>query len=796
LGNLILIWFQNPNATRVAGFNTWKELGRFVKKGEKGLMILAPCFPPAGKREKKTEEEEEEEEGEEKPRIIRTPAYFRVVYVFDVSQTEGAELPEVEVPVVQDEDSRPLFELGLQYADKIGINMLDQPKVPVSSDTMGYYAPRDREIWVRSNVPQNQQTKSLFHELAHSRAEDKYGPEAEVLAESVAFAVCNHFGFDTGARSFPYVALWARDVKVLKQKLDQIRSLTKEIVEEVTVLAQMRDPGRLEDFGGLGTSIVSGLGFGLGIKALHYIFGEKNKNAGLEEWHTEGLACKYCGQKVPPGAIPEVWAGYHIKYGHRDQVKALAAERLPWVAGLMVVGESYPLRKAALKKLEPYTIIEVHDDGDLTVLSGGKEWVVSTEGQSYVNRKLEDSAYLAMKLLTQEIRKRLPPLRATEHQEDPIARVKFFTPWTYWTWYATEFDGEDEFFGLVRGHEIEMGYFSLRELESIRGPFGLRIERDLYFKPTPLSKIRAELEAGKMASAGQQITRQELIQRIIEQEVMGGRFKPEESLILERARELAKFGAPRLREIEQSYRGNIYDVKKTIERASHQALGHKIPSWLSEGKMKDMSEEEIEEFADEYVLPELRLYPGDKLSLDDIRGLVKKSRISGKPPAFTDEELEAALDYLEGVGEVITREKTAEKPKLWIPTPMGDPATLAARREVPKDIEVYTTTIEKHYRPVSAFHKDSFRVSKPNKNTLVYLGCLKRDKWRGEICSENQALHKTIVKRTESGMKEVRKLEKAGVRVKYFDREGVEPTAEDDIMEEIAQAINKAQPVE
>lgn len=87
-----------------------------------------------------------------------------------------------------------------------------------------------------------------------------------------------------------------------------------------------------------------------------------------------------------------------------------------------------------------------------------------------------------MKLLTAEIRQALPPLRSTEAlgMDAPII-VKFFTPTSNWTWYATEFDGEDLFFGLVDGLERELGYFSLAELESVRGPYGVGIERDLYF---------------------------------------------------------------------------------------------------------------------------------------------------------------------------------------------------------------------------------------------------------------------------------------------------------------------------
>lgn len=99
-----------------------------------------------------------------------------------------------------------------------------------------------------------------------------------------------------------------------------------------------------------------------------------------------------------------------------------------------------------------------------------------------------------MKLLTQEIRNKLPALDSTKGTEDPIVQVKFFTPDSNWTWYGIEFDGEDTFYGLVDGFEDELGYFSLKELESVRGPFGLPIERDLYFKPTPLSKIREEID--------------------------------------------------------------------------------------------------------------------------------------------------------------------------------------------------------------------------------------------------------------------------------------------------------------
>lgn len=96
---------------------------------------------------------------------------------------------------------------------------------------------------------------------------------------------------------------------------------------------------------------------------------------------------------------------------------------------------------------------------------------------------------IKMELLTQEDLKRLPKLGATDGQGmKAIAYVKFFAP-GFWTWYATQFDGEDTFFGLVRGFEYELGYFSLKELKSIRG---LGVERDMYFKPATLEECKVK----------------------------------------------------------------------------------------------------------------------------------------------------------------------------------------------------------------------------------------------------------------------------------------------------------------
>ena len=99
-----------------------------------------------------------------------------------------------------------------------------------------------------------------------------------------------------------------------------------------------------------------------------------------------------------------------------------------------------------------------------------------------------------MQLLTQEIQRKLPPLYSQEQLGGKaIAQAKFFTPDSSWTWYATEFDGQDTFFGLVEGLAKELGYFRLSELQAARGPLGLPIERDLYWRPRTLEEIAPEL---------------------------------------------------------------------------------------------------------------------------------------------------------------------------------------------------------------------------------------------------------------------------------------------------------------
>lgn len=240
IGNLILIMLQKPDATQVAGFSTWKDLYRWVKKGEKGIAILAPCMPAKGKKlesaETTTSEEGEEKKDEETE--IR-PIYFKVVYVFDVSQTEGKPLPEFEVPSLTGEANEALFSSVMRLAEVQGVDVSFESRPNQDPDIKGVYS--GKTIWVRPEESRAQQLKTLLHEVAHYFSEGVFRiprSDAETIAESVAFTIGAHFGFDTGTRSFPYVAVWSKDKKTLEANLAAIRKVSGKIIDGLEQAAE------------------------------------------------------------------------------------------------------------------------------------------------------------------------------------------------------------------------------------------------------------------------------------------------------------------------------------------------------------------------------------------------------------------------------------------------------------------------------------------------------------------------------------------------------------------------------
>jgi len=152
--------------------------------------------------------------------------------VSDISQTEGQELPEVEVPALTGEADEGLFNSVLSLARSQGIEVSFESRPHQDPAIKGMYS--GKTIWVRPEESRAQQLKTLLHEMAHYFSEGVFRMprrNAETIAESVAFTVGAHFGFDTGVRSFPYVALWAQDKKVLEQNLADIRKVSTKIID-------------------------------------------------------------------------------------------------------------------------------------------------------------------------------------------------------------------------------------------------------------------------------------------------------------------------------------------------------------------------------------------------------------------------------------------------------------------------------------------------------------------------------------------------------------------------------------
>jgi antirestriction protein ArdC len=227
-GNVLLILGQRPTASRVASYRTWQSLGRQVRRGETGIRIVVPMRRRISNA---ASSEGSEADGAD---VLPVPMPRRVLYfgtgvVFDVAQTDGDPLPEVRVPLLDGPDGPGLGTRLERMAQAEGITVERVPEIE-GSRAVGTYSPSARRIIVRELEPA-QMTKTLAHELAHHFAEaDRSSPEEETVAESVAYVVCAHYGLDTGARSFPYVATWAEQPQVLKAAMTRIQTVSTTMI--------------------------------------------------------------------------------------------------------------------------------------------------------------------------------------------------------------------------------------------------------------------------------------------------------------------------------------------------------------------------------------------------------------------------------------------------------------------------------------------------------------------------------------------------------------------------------------
>jgi antirestriction protein ArdC len=158
---------------------------------------------------------------------------FGTGHVFDVSQTDGEPLPTLDVPTLEGDAGAELWVALTRVAATEGVSVKVVPPAALPPDTMGYYVPATKEIVVGA-YNQRQRTKTLAHELGHHVARVDDRAENECIAEGIAYVVCAHFGIDTGERSFPYVASWAKDKGVLKGVLGTIQSASARIIDAVS----------------------------------------------------------------------------------------------------------------------------------------------------------------------------------------------------------------------------------------------------------------------------------------------------------------------------------------------------------------------------------------------------------------------------------------------------------------------------------------------------------------------------------------------------------------------------------
>ena len=214
----------------VAGYRTWqKEFDRQVRKGEKGIRILAPC---------KYKIEKEKTDGAEKEIVEITG--FRVVSVFAYEQTEGRELPMISVNELTGD---------VKNYHKLFDALKDICPVPICSEDIqsgvnGYYDDAARRIAIRSGMSQIQTIKTMIHEISHQRLHSRENLDGEkpldrgtkeVEAESIAYTVCSHYGLDTAEYTFGYVAGWSsgKETKELKNSLERIRTTADEMITSI-----------------------------------------------------------------------------------------------------------------------------------------------------------------------------------------------------------------------------------------------------------------------------------------------------------------------------------------------------------------------------------------------------------------------------------------------------------------------------------------------------------------------------------------------------------------------------------
>lgn len=231
-GNAMLIYGQNPEATYVNGYKAWNTLGRYVRRGARGIMILAPYFRRDGRNSGKKRQEDGGEEGK------REPAGFRAIYVYDIADTGGSD------------DQLPVLVKGLagngareqETYEKLKQFISGRHEVRETSGTAakGSYDPATGRICVRADLEYLQKAKTILHEYAHavdfamSPGKEAARNLREVVAEGASYVVAQWLGLDTAAYSMGYIKSWLGDVSGLRLAAGGIQKVAGRIIAELS----------------------------------------------------------------------------------------------------------------------------------------------------------------------------------------------------------------------------------------------------------------------------------------------------------------------------------------------------------------------------------------------------------------------------------------------------------------------------------------------------------------------------------------------------------------------------------
>lgn len=239
INNQILIFMQKPEATMCAPYTAWPKFGRHVKAGEHGIKIFARCRKKQKAKVEKIESSKQNEKEEEEEEKIVNKTFYTIVTTFDISQTEGEEVPAICHELSGSVENYETLQKCICKVSPVPIEYGETGR------SFGYYSPSENRIVVKEGLSELHTIKTSIHEVAHAILHSGDGKmkgreQKECEAEGVAYMVASYYGLDTSEYSFEYIASWAgsEDVKILKESLSAIQETAAVITEKIDSLLE------------------------------------------------------------------------------------------------------------------------------------------------------------------------------------------------------------------------------------------------------------------------------------------------------------------------------------------------------------------------------------------------------------------------------------------------------------------------------------------------------------------------------------------------------------------------------